>query len=67
MKFIITINEVDEETASETLRYQQTVDQIDIHAVITAVNNNKLVGARQRSLRSDAGKPRIRKEEEAIE
>ena len=33
------INETDEETGTEIPRYQQTVDNIDIHAVINAVNN----------------------------
>ena len=57
-KYIITINEVDEE-GIEIPRYQQTVDQIDIHAVINAVNNvNITKQQRQRALRSDAGKPR---------
>ena len=57
MRYIITINETDEETGAEIPRYQQTVDHIDIHAVINAVNNSP-AGGRQRALRSDAGKPR---------
>ena len=58
MRYIITINETDEETGTEIPRYQQTVDHIDIHAVINAVNNPPIGGGRQRALRSDAGKPR---------
>jgi hypothetical protein len=65
MRFTVTIHEVDEETGSEIPRYSQTVDHIDMHAVINAVNSNTPAG-RQRALRSDAGKPRIRKEEEEI-
>ena len=64
-KYIVTINESDEESGSETLRYSQTVDQIDIHAVINAVNSTT-VSARVRALRSDAGKPRTRREEETV-
>jgi hypothetical protein len=56
LRFTITINEVEEETGVEIPRYQQTVDHIDIHAVINAVNNSP--PGRQRALRSDAGKPR---------
>ena len=62
MKFTIIINEQDEETGSETLRYQQTVDNIDIHAVINAVNSTT-VSQRVRALRSDAGKPRRKSDE----
>lgn len=57
MRYTITINEMDEETGSEIPRYQQTVDNIDIHAVINAVNNSR-PRERLRALRSDAGKPR---------
>ena len=63
MRYIININEVDED-GNETSRYQQTVDQIDIHAVINAVNNTPdAKGQRQRALRSDAGKPRRKTDE----
>ena len=63
MKYQITINEIDDETATEMVRYQQTVDNVDMQAVINAVNNAP-VGRRLRALRSDAGKPRAKKEEE---
>jgi hypothetical protein len=56
MKYIVTIHEVDEETGSETSRYSQTVDSIDVLAVIDAVNSSSSI--RQRAVRSDAGKPR---------
>jgi hypothetical protein len=64
-RFIVTINESDEESGSETLRYSQTVDQIDIHAVINAVNSST-VSQRVRALRSDAGKPRKKEEEQVV-
>ena len=60
-KFIININEVDED-GNETPRYMQTVDHMDIHAVINAVNSvTQQQPQRQRALRSDAGKPRVNK------
>lgn len=62
MKYTITINEVDEETAVETPRYSQTVDNIDIPAIINAVNSSHPMTGRVRALRSDAGKPRARPE-----
>jgi hypothetical protein len=63
VKYQITINEIDDETATEIVRYQQTVDHVDLAAVLSAVNIAP-VGGRLRALRSDAGKPRKRKEEE---
>lgn len=60
MKYQITITEIDDDNATETVRYQQTIDDhIDMQAIISAVNATPL-GARQRlrALRSDAGKPR---------
>lgn len=59
-RYVITITEIvdagDDESASNLVRFQQTVDQIDIPAVITAVNGTPL--AQRRAKRSDAGKPR---------
>jgi hypothetical protein len=57
LRYTITINEIEDETGAEIPRYQQTVDNIDIHAVINAVNNSPR-RERIRALRSDAGKPR---------
>ena len=63
MKYQISITEIDEETAIEMVRYQQTVDYLDTQAVINAVNASR-PQLRQRALRSDAGKPREKKEEQ---
>lgn len=63
MRFSITITEIEagEDGEREITRYQQTVDAIDMNAIISAVNSPP----RARALRRDAGKPR-RKEEEPI-
>lgn len=70
MMYKITITELfnstevnAEKSTVEVVRYEQTVDYINMHAVINAVNSSP----RQRAQRSDAGKPRPpRKEEETV-
>jgi hypothetical protein len=65
----ITITENNEELG-EVVRYQQTVDFLDIRKVIEAVNDSPppapVVRKRKRALRSDAGKPRFRPDEPEI-
>jgi hypothetical protein len=60
MRYSITITEIEsgEDGEREITRYQQTVDAIDMNAIITAVNS----APRARALRSDAGKPKPKKE-----
>jgi hypothetical protein len=63
-RFCIQITEIEynpvKEEDDEVLRYQQTVDVIDLGAIITAVNSAQ--PHRVRALRSDAGKPKPKKE-----
>jgi hypothetical protein len=66
MKYVVTITEVgcdelgNDSASSNVIRYQQTVDKIDIQAVINAVNTSPVPARapRKRARRSDAGKPR---------
>ena len=61
MRYSITITEIEsgEDGEREITRYSQTVDSIDMNAIISAVNS----APRQRALRSDAGKPKAKPKE----
>jgi hypothetical protein len=58
----ITITENNDELG-ELVRYQQTVDTLDICKVIEAVNDSPPPPVRKRAVRSDAGKPRAPRED----
>ncbi len=60
IRYTITITETEEDgdaEAGDILRYSQTVDAIDMNAIISAVNKTPQP-ERRRAVRSDAGKPR---------
>jgi hypothetical protein len=47
-------------TSQDVEIYQQTVEELDIMAVISAVNRAQLLKRNRRALRSDAGKPKAK-------
>lgn len=65
--FKVTVTEISHQLQQEgydhgLIRYEQTVDEIDMPVIINAVNFTPSKANRQRALRSDAGKPRDKRE-----